>query len=166
MELLVNFLFYNKRIECCMDIVFYKIEQFIFCEAEDSWKYHEELIKNAEELLKQLKLSYRIVNVCTGDIGTVAAKKYDAEVWSPRQNKYIEVASCSNCTDYQSRRLNIKTGKEGGEKRLTHTLNSTAMAMSRILVAILENYQKKDGSIEIPTVLQPYMDGKKIISKK
>jgi len=145
---------------------FYKTEQFIFCEPEDSWKYHEELINNVEELLKLLKLTYRVVNVCTGDIGIVASKKYDVEAWSPRQNKYIEVASCSNCTDYQARRLNIKTGKEGGDKRLVHTLNSTAIVLSRILVAILENYQTKDGSLEIPEVLQSYMNGKKIISKK
>lgn len=145
---------------------FYKVEQFIFCAPEDSWKYHEELISNAEEIFKALEIPYRIVNVCTGDIGTVAAKKYDLEIWSPRQNKYIEAVSCSNCTDYQARRLNIRMGKHGGDKRLVHTLNSTAIALSRALVGILENYQQKDGTVTIPKVLVPYMNGKKIISKE
>ncbi|MGQ9514039.1 MAG: serine--tRNA ligase [Thermoproteota archaeon] len=138
---------------------FNKVEQVIFCKPEDSWKMHEELIGNAEELFQALEIPYRVVNCCTGDIGTVAAKKYDLEAWSPRQKKYVEVVSCSNCTDYQARRLNIRCGKVGGEKRMVHTLNSTAIATSRALVAILENYQLPDGSVEIPKVLIPYMGG-------
>ncbi|MFQ6060777.1 MAG: serine--tRNA ligase [Thermoplasmata archaeon] len=136
---------------------FNKVEQFIFCKPEDSWHFHEELICNAEALFQMMKIPYRIVNDCTGDIGTVAAKKYDLEAWSPRQKKYVEVVSCSNCTDYQARRLNIRCGKVGGEKRILHTLNSTAIATSRALVAILENYQNSDGSVTIPEVLRPYM---------
>jgi len=140
---------------------FNKIEQFIFCKPEDSWKLHEQLLKNAEELVQELKLPYRVVNVCTGDIGTVAAKKYDIEAWMPAQNTYREIISCSNCTDYQARRLNIKyREKEGAApKELVHTLNSTAIATGRTIVAILENYQQEDGSVTIPEALRKYMDG-------
>jgi len=138
---------------------FNKVEQVIFCRPEDSWDLHEELIGNAEALFRALEIPYRVVNCCTGDIGTVAAKKYDLEAWSPRQQKYTEVVSCSNCTDYQARRLNIRCGKVGGEKRIAHTLNSTAIATSRALVAIFENYQQGDGSVVIPKVLVPYMNG-------
>ncbi len=146
---------------------FNKIEQFIFSKPEESWDYHEELLKNAEDLMKDLEIPYRVVNVCTGDIGTVAAKKYDIEAWSPRQEKYIEVISCSNCTDYQARRLNIRMGKVGGgEKEIVHTLNSTALATSRTMVAILENNQREDGSVVVPKVLREYMRGKEIIEKR
>ncbi len=145
---------------------FNKVEQFIFCKPEDSWHFHEELIGNAEALCQMLKIPYRIVNDCTGDIGTVAAKKYDLEAWSPRQNKYVEVVSCSNCTDYQARRLNIRCGKVGGEKRILHTLNSTAIATSRTLVAILENYQNADGTVTVPEALRPYMNNLEAIQPK
>jgi len=138
---------------------FNKVEQVIVCRPEESWILHEELIGNAEALFQALEIPYRVVNCCTGDIGIVAAKKYDIEAWSPRQQKYAEVVSCSNCTDYQARRLNIRCGKVGGEKRFVHTLNSTAIATSRALVAILENYQRDDGHLEIPKVLVPYMGG-------
>jgi seryl-tRNA synthetase len=140
---------------------FNKIEQLIFCKPEDSWKMHEELIQNAEELAQKLGLPYRVVNVCTGDIGTVAAKKYDIEAWMPAQNAYRELGSCSNCTDYQARRLNIKYREKEGEppKGFVHTLNSTAIATGRTIVAILENYQQKDGSIIVPEVLRKYMGG-------
>lgn len=139
---------------------FNKVEQFVFSLPEDSPGYHEELIGNAEALFRELEIPHRVVNVCTGDIGTVAAKKYDLEAWSPRQEKYVEVVSCSNCTDYQARRLNVRVGKRGGEKRLAHTLNSTAIATSRAMVAILENYQEEDGSVTVPRVLRSYLDGK------
>ncbi len=142
---------------------FNKVEMFIFCLPEDSSKYHEELIGNAEEIFRQLEIPHRIVNVCTGDIGTVAAKKYDLETWSPRQRKYVEVVSCSNCTDYQARRLKIRVGKRGGEKRYAHTLNSTAIATSRALVAILENNQNEDGTVTVPKVLRPLLGGKQIL---
>ncbi|MBK5133001.1 serine--tRNA ligase [Candidatus Bathyarchaeota archaeon] len=138
---------------------FNKIEQFIFCTPEMSWRLHEELINNAETIVKKIGLPYRLVNVCTGDIGTVAAKKYDIEVWMPAQKAYREVVSCSNCTDYQSRRLDIRyREKEGAPtKGFVHTLNSTAVATGRIIVAILENFQRYDGSVSVPEVLRKYM---------
>ena len=134
---------------------FSKVEQFVFCRPEDSWQIHEELLANAEEVFHALGLPYRVVNICTGDIGTVAAKKYDIEVWMPRENAYKEVVSCSNCTTYQAVRLNIRVrDKENFEsKRYVHTLNSTAIATSRAMRAILENCQEKDGSVVIPPVL-------------
>ncbi|MCM2325878.1 MAG: serine--tRNA ligase [Candidatus Woesearchaeota archaeon] len=144
---------------------FNKIEQFVFCRQEDSWKIHEELLKAAEEVFEKLELPYHVVNVCTGDMGSIAAKKYDIEVWMPVQQKYREVVSCSNCTDYQARRLGAKYD-EGGERKLTHTLNSTAIATSRAIVAIMENFQNEDGSINVPKALWPYMNGVKVIGKK
>ena len=148
---------------------FNKIEQFIFCRPENSWQLHEELLKNAEELVQKLGLAYRVVNVCTGDIGIVAAKKYDVEVWMPAQNAYREIVSCSNCTDYQARRLNIKYREKEGEapKGFVHTLNSTALATGRTMVALIENYQQEDGSIVVPEVLRKYMGGiEKIAAKR
>jgi seryl-tRNA synthetase len=147
---------------------FNKIEQFIFCKPEDSAKLHEELLQNAEELLQKIGLAYRVVNVCTGDIGTVAAKKYDIEAWMPAQNGYREVVSCSNCTDYQGRRLGIKyREKEGAPpKGIVHTLNSTAIATGRTIVAILENNQQSDGTINIPEALRKYMGNREKIDRK
>ncbi len=143
---------------------FNKVEQLIFCKPEQSWKLHEELIKNAIEFFSKLGLHFRQVDVCTGDIGIVAARKYDLEVWCPVQEAYREVVSCSNCTSYQAVRLGIKyNGKEGNE--YIHTLNSTLVATSRALVAILENYQLKDGSVKVPRALVKYMNGKKVIGK-
>ncbi len=144
---------------------FNKIEQFVFCKPEDSWAIHEELLANAEEIFRQLGLPYHVVNICTGDIGTVAAKKYDIEVWMPRENAYKEVVSCSNCTAYQATRLNIKVRdpKDFDTKRYLHTLNSTEIATSRAMRAIMENYQQKDGSVLIPEVLRPYMNGKEYL---
>jgi len=138
---------------------FNKVEQFVFCKPEDSWKMHEELIQNTEEIVQKLGLPYQVVNVCTGDIGTVPAKKYDLEVWFQAQNAYREVVSCSNCTDYQARRLNIRyREKEGASpKGFVHTLNSTALATGRTIVAILENQQQQDGSVIIPEILRKYM---------
>jgi len=147
---------------------FNKIEQFVFCKPEDSWKIHEELLHNAEDIVQKLGLPYRIVNVCTGDIGTVAAKKYDIEAWMPAQNAYREIISCSNCTDYQARRLNIRyKEKEGAPtKGFVHTLNSTAIATGRTIVALMENYQQADGTISIPKVLRKYMGDIEKINQK
>jgi seryl-tRNA synthetase len=147
---------------------FNKVEQFIFCKPEDSAKLHEELLQNAEELLQKLELPHRVVNVCTGDIGTVAAKKYDIEAWMPAQNGYREVVSCSNCTDYQARRLGIRyREKEGAPpKGFVHTLNSTAIATGRTIVAILENNQQQDGTINIPKALRKYMGNLEKIDRK
>lgn len=137
---------------------FNKIEQIIICKPEDSWKHHEELINNSIEFFESLGLHFRQVNICTGDIGSVAAKKYDLEVWCPAQEAYREVVSCSNCTDYQARRLRIRYATAAG-KVVPHTLNATCVATSRALVAILENFQNKDGSVSVPKVLQKYMGG-------
>ena len=147
---------------------FNKIEQFIFCKPEDSAKLHEELLQNAEGILQKIGLTYRVVNVCTGDIGTVAAKKYDVEAWMPAQNGYREVVSCSNCTDYQARRLGIRyREKEGAPpKGFVHTLNSTAIATGRTIVAILENNQQEDGTITIPQPLRKYMGNREKIDGK
>ncbi len=146
---------------------FNKVEQFIFCHPDESWKYHEELQKNSEELYQQLGLHYRVVNVCTGDIGSIAAKKYDTEVWMA-DGEFREIGSNSNCTDYQARRLNIRYREKEGQTPagFVHTLNNTALATSRTMVAILEQYQQKDGSVLVPKVLQPYMNGMKRIEKR
>ena len=139
---------------------FEKVEQFVFCRPEESPAIHEELRANAEEVFRRLEIPYRVVNVCTGDLGTVAAKKYDIEAWFPKQQAYREVVSCSNCTDYQARRLGIRLGRAGQPgKSVPHTLNSTAIATSRALAVILEQYQRPDGSVEVPRVLRPYLGG-------
>lgn len=143
---------------------FTKIEQVIICKPEESWDFHERLIKNAQDFFSSIGLHFRRVNICTGDIGTVAAKKYDLEAWMPAQNTFREVVSCSNCTDYQSRRLKIRYRSAQGSV-LVHTLNSTCVATSRALVAILENFQQKDGSVKVPDVLVPYMNGVTVIKK-
>jgi seryl-tRNA synthetase len=138
---------------------FNKVEQYVVSLPEESWNIHEELLKNHEEYFQALKIPYRIVNVCTGDIGIVAAKKYDMEAWMPGQEKYREITSCSNCTAYQATRLNIKyrIKKGGTEKAYVHTLNSTMVANPRAIVAIMENYQREDGSIQIPKALHRYL---------
>ena len=143
------------------------MEQFIFSKPEQSWDEHELMIRNAEEIFQRLKLPYRIVSVCSGELGTVAAKKYDLEVWLPGQNKYREAVSCSNCTSYQAVRSNIKFRDKPNEPtRYVHTLNSTLIATERALVAILENCQREDGSIGIPDALVPYMNGVKEIASR
>ncbi len=139
---------------------FNKIEQFIFCLPEDSWKLHEELQKNSEDLCQGLGLHFRVVNVCTGDIGIIAAKKYDIEVWMA-DGTFREAGSNSNCTDYQARRLDIRFREKEGQAPagFVHTLNNTALATSRTIIAILEQYQQEDGSAIIPEVLRPLMGG-------
>ncbi len=140
---------------------FEKVEQFIFSKPEDSWELHKELLSNAKEILEKLELPYRVVNVCTGDLGDTAAKKYDIEVWRPPLQEYGEVVSCSNCTDYQARKLNLRIRK-GDENITAHTLNATACATSRIMTAIIENNQTEEG-IRIPEELQSYMNNQEII---
>jgi len=142
---------------------FEKVEQFVFSKPEDSWREHEGLISNVEEIFQELGLPYRIVNVCSGDLGTVAAKKYDLEVWLPGQGKYREAASCSNCTSYQAVRSNIRYREKPSEPaKFVHTLNSTLVATERALIAIVENYQQKNGSILVPPALASYMGIEKI----
>jgi len=139
---------------------FEKVEQFVFCKPEQSWEEHEKLIANAEEYVQTLNVPYRIVNVCTGDLGSVAAKKYDLEGWMAGQGKYREIVSCSNCTSYQAVRSKIRFRDRPDEPtKWVHTLNSTLIATERTLVAIMENCQNEDGSINIPETLQPYMRG-------
>ncbi len=133
---------------------FYKVEQVIFSKPEESKVLMEELIKNAEEILQKLELPYRVINICSGELGAVAAKKYDIEVWMPAQQKFREVVSCSNCLEYQARRLMIRY-RDKGELKFVHTLNSTALATTRIMVAIIENFQE-DRGIRIPKALIPY----------
>jgi seryl-tRNA synthetase len=144
---------------------FTKVEQFVFCRPEDSWQIHEELLANAEEIFKKLEIPYRVVNICTGDIGTVAAKKYDIEAWMPRENSYKEVVSCSNCTSYQAVRLNIRVRDKHDfeSKQHLHTLNSTAIATSRVMRAVLENFQESDGRVGIPKILRPYMNDREYL---
>ena len=143
---------------------FSKVEQFVFCAPADSWRMHEELIRNAEELYQALKIPYRVVDICTGDLGSIAARKYDLEAWMPVQGAYREVVSCSNCTDFQARRYNTRhRANPGDPTEVVHTLNSTAIAVQRTLVAILENFQQEDGSVIVPEVLRPYVGKDRLV---
>jgi len=146
---------------------FNKVEQFVFCLPEQSYEMHEELQQNSEKLYQMLGLHYRVVNICTGDIGTIAAKKYDIECWMA-DGKFRETGSNSNCTDYQARRLNIRYREGPGKpvKGFVHTLNNTALATSRTIIAIVEQYQQKDGSVKIPRVLWKYTGFKKLEKAK
>ncbi|MFH1329894.1 MAG: serine--tRNA ligase [Actinomycetota bacterium] len=141
---------------------FDKVEMFSFCPPERSWEEHEFLLAREEDLVQALGLPYRVVNVCTGDLGDSAAKKYDIEAWMPGQNAFREITSCSNTTDFQARRLRIRFRDDDGATRLVHTLNGTAVAVGRTLVAILENYQQADGSVVVPEVLRPWMGMERI----
>lgn len=137
---------------------FNKVEMFVFSHPEKSAEEHERLIKVAEGFWQKLEIPYRVVNICTGDLGVVASKKYDIEAWLPGQGKFREVVSCSNCTGYQARRLNVRYKENQASKpESVHTLNSTVVATTRALVAILENYQQKDGSILVPEALKKYL---------
>ncbi|MBU0577581.1 serine--tRNA ligase [Patescibacteria group bacterium] len=144
---------------------FDKMEMFSFCHPDKSWEEHELLLSIEEEILSELGLPYQVMNICGGDLGAPAAKKYDLEVWVPTQNKYRELTSCSNCTDFQARRGGIKFKDETGT-HFMHTLNGTALSSARTLIAILENFQQKDGSVKIPEVLHPYLPGVSEIKPK
>ena len=142
---------------------FEKIEQFVFSRPDDSWNQHEKMIAVTEEFFQKLDIPYRIILLSSGDMGKISAKTYDLEVWMAGQNAYREVASCSNCLDYQARRLKIRfRDKTNEDTQYAHTLNSTLVATERTMVAIMENFQTKDGHINIPNALQKYM-GKKTI---
>jgi len=142
---------------------FEKIEQFVFSKPEDSWNEHENMIAITEEFFQKLEIPHKVVLLSSGDMGKISAKTYDLEVWMAGQNAYREVVSCSNCLDYQSRRLKIRfRDKTNEDTKYIHTLNSTLIATERTMVAIMENFQTKDGHVNIPNVLQKYM-GKKII---
>ena len=143
---------------------FDKIEQFVFSKPEDSWKEHEKLLSIAEEFYQKLEIPYRVMLLSTGDTGNISAKTYDIEAWMAGQNAYREIVSCSNCLEYQARRLKIRfRDKTNEDTQHVHTLNSTLIATTRVLVAIMENFQTKDGHIRIPEVLQGYMGNQKEI---
>lgn len=142
---------------------FTKVEMFVYCRPEDSPKIHEDLLGYEEKLWQGLGIPYRVVEMCAGDLGAQAARKFDLEAWMPGRKDWGEVTSTSNTTDYQARRLGIKYRDADGKIKFVHTLNGTAIAVSRAIIAILENYQQEDGSVEIPEVLQKYMGGMKDI---
>ncbi|MBR9706444.1 serine--tRNA ligase, partial [Candidatus Pacearchaeota archaeon] len=144
---------------------FNKIEQFIFCMPEDSERLYEELLKNSKEILQKLELPYRVLELCSGDLADWKYRSADLEVWRPTTNEYGEIVSLSNCTEYQARKLGIRY-EDKGKRGILHTLNNTALATSRIMVAIMENHQQKDGSIKIPKVLHKYLSFKEIKPKK
>jgi len=143
---------------------FNKVELVKFVSPENSYEELETLLLDAEEVLQKLGLPYRVVVLCTGDLGFSAAKTYDIEVWAPGQERFVEISSCSNFEDYQARRANIRYRPQGGQKpRFVHTLNGSGLAVGRTLMAILENYQQKDGTVVVPEVLRPYMGGLEVI---
>jgi len=145
---------------------FNKVELVKICKPENSYDELESLTVNAEEVLKRLELPYRVIVLCTGDMGFSAAKTYDLEVWLPAQKKYREISSCSNCEDFQARRAMIRyRSKEKEKVNFVHTLNGSGLAIGRTMIAILENYQQKDGSVVIPDILRPYMGGVKKITR-
>jgi len=141
---------------------FDKLEMFSFTHPEKSKQEHQLMLSLEEKLMQSLKIPYRVVQMCTGDLGDPAASKYDIEAWIPSQERYRETHSTSNCTDFQARRLNIRFRKKDGKLNFVHTLNGTALAMGRMIIAILENYQQKDGEILVPKALQGYLKLKKI----
>jgi len=144
---------------------FYKVEQVVICEAnhEESVRWHEAILANAEKIMQGLKIPYRVVVNCTGDLGQGQVKKYDIEAWVPSENKYRETHSISYFHDFQTRRLNLKYRDKEGKTRLAHSLNGTALASPRILVPLLENYQQADGTVIVPEVLRPYLGGREVI---
>ena len=145
---------------------FNKVEMVKFTTPENSDSELEKMVVNAETILQKLGLPYRIILLCTGDMGFASAKTYDLEVWLPSEGKYREISSCSNCTDFQARRMGLKYRPEGNNKsEFVHTLNGSGLAVGRTVVAIMENYQQKDGSFLIPEILIPYMGGVKIVGK-
>ena len=145
---------------------FNKVELIKFTKPEESWAELESMVDAAEDVLRILEIPYRVVLLCTGDMSFTSAKTYDIEVWMPAQDKYREISSCSNCTDYQARRANIKFRRDNKSKpEFVHTLNGSGIAVGRTVAAILENYQQEDGSVRIPTALIPYMGGVEVIKK-
>jgi len=142
---------------------FDKIEMYSYCHPDDSWTEHDFLLGVEEEILQELGLHYRVVNIGSGDLGAAAAKKYDCEVWMPAQGRFRELTSCSNTTDFQSRRGNIKFRDDDSKLRYAHTLNGTAMASTRTLAAIFENFQTDSGHVAVPEVIRPFMGGQKTI---
>jgi seryl-tRNA synthetase len=145
---------------------FEKVEMVYICTQEDSWKFHEEMTEYAEEILKQLELPFRRLLLSTEDAGFSSAKTYDLEVWAPGINRYLECSSCSNCTDFQARRMNSRYYAKDGSIKICHTLNGSGIALPRLMIALIENNQQEDGSIKIPKVLWPYTGFKVIEAEK
>lgn len=145
---------------------FEKVEMVQLVAAQDSWQALEDLTQHAENILQALELPYRKVRLCGGDLGFSAHMTYDLEVWLPSQTTYREISSCSNCGDFQARRMQLRTRDENGKPQLLHTLNGSGLAVGRTLLAVMENYQNADGSITVPTALRPYMGGKEVILAK
>ena len=141
---------------------FDKVEMFSYSTKENSVKEHDFLLSMEEKLMQALEIPYQVLKICTGDLGRPAARKFDIEAWIPSENRYRETHSTSNCTDFQSRRLNERYRNKDGKLEYVHTLNGTAFAIGRTLIAIMENYQQKDGSIKVPKVLQKYVNFKEI----
>ena len=142
---------------------FNKLEMYAFSLPEKSIEVHEKLLGIEEEIWQAIGISYHVVNIAAGDLGAPAAKKYDIEYWSPVDNMYRELTSCSNCTDYQTRNLNIRVRRKSGEVEILHSLNGTVVSLARSLVAVLENFQQKDGTLLVPEVLRPYLNGRELI---
>jgi seryl-tRNA synthetase len=136
---------------------FDKVEMFVFSTPEGSWDEHERILAIEEEIIGNLEIPYRVVNIAAGDLGGAASKKYDIEAWLPGQGRYRELTSCSNTTDYQARRMQTRVRRSGGDVEVLHTLNGTATAIGRTLIAIMENHQRADGSVEMPEKLHPYL---------
>lgn len=142
---------------------FDKVEMVRIVRPENSYEHLEEMTRNAEGILQKLGLPYRVITLCTGDMGFGAAKTYDLEVWLPAQNTYREISSCSNCEAFQARRMGTRFKDENGRTQYVHTLNGSGLAVGRTLVAVLENYQNADGSVTVPEVLRPYMGGVEVL---
>jgi seryl-tRNA synthetase len=143
---------------------FNKVEQFILSDEESSWKHLDELLANSEEIIRKLDIPYRVIEICSGDLSKKDARSFDIEGYMPSQKRYRELFSCSNCTTWQSMRLDIRYDDKG-ERRYVHTLNATGVSAERMLVAIIENYSNDDGSISVPKVLVPYM-GRDVIGRR
>lgn len=142
---------------------FNKLEMYAFCLPEDSRDIHEQILNFEEQIWQALGVPYHVINIAAGDLGSPAAKKYDIEYWSPVDGKYRELTSCSNCTDFQARNLNIRVRRKDGSVEVLHTLNGTAVSLARSLIAIIENYQNDDGTLTVPEVLRPYMGGREVL---
>lgn len=142
---------------------FNKLEMYAFCLPEQSKEIHEKILQIEEEIWQEIGIPYHIINIAAGDLGAPAAKKYDLEYWSPVNQKYQELTSCSNCTDFQSRSVNCRVRRKDGHVEFVHTLNGTAISMARTLVAVLENYAQEDGKFKVPEVLKPYLDNREFI---
>ena len=142
---------------------FNKLEMYAFSLPEQSQEMHEKILAIEEEIWQALGVPYQVINIAAGDLGAPAAKKYDIQYWSPVDEKYRELTSCSNCTDFQARNLNIRARRKDGSVEVLHTLNGTAVSMGRSLIVILENYQNEDGTLTVPEVLQPYMGGRSVL---